>query len=338
MKKNTLTSLAALLGVALASASGAAFVPGDVFSLTVSPGGQAKILNITTGGNFSNSSALANPAYAEGQIAWSGDLSTLYVTRRMVFSPEPVSVWAISATGAVTSFATNAGTTRGIVQTTDGRLLASLGTSPNAKVVDITTGGNFGGNAPAFATGFRRPGSLVQLASGRTLVVDMASELPRVLDITAGGVFTDNDEGFAFGFTGGLGDIVQTSAGRLFVVNGIRVFDITAGGDFSSATPFATNSNNYGFTGLTEDGSGRLLASVRDGTGIVGPGGGKVYDITAGGDIALAAPFAAGLALTGGSHYVADLATVPTPEPSAALLACIGSGLLACRRNRKPRP
>lgn len=313
-------SIALLLRAALVSASGATFVPGDVFSVPSQAAQSFRVMNITGGGDFSGSPGLAIVDGPQNQMAWSADLTTLYITRLMTASPVPTSVWAVSAEGSVSSFAINAGTTKGIVRTADGRLLTSVGVAPNGKVFDITAGGNFSGTPPVFASGFRSPGNLFQLANGHILLSDTDSNLPRVLDITAGGVFTDSDQGFAFGFTGVLGDVVQTSSGRLFVTNFNKVFDITAGGDFSSATPFATGQF---FDGLTEDGSGRLLASADD--------TGKVYDITAGGNFSLATPFAMGLEPQGGTA----LDTVSAPEPSSSAMLSIGALLFSGRRGRK---
>lgn len=163
-----LTSIASLLGSALVSASGATFIPGDVFSLPIAANQSFRLMNISGGGDFSGSPGLSIVAGPRTQMAWSADLTTLYVTRLMT-GPVFTSVWAISATGVVTSFATGAGSPNGIVRTADGRLLTAVGTGGFGGVVDITVGGDFAG-APAFATGFRQPMNLVQLTNGHILL------------------------------------------------------------------------------------------------------------------------------------------------------------------------
>src|SRR5262249_38275536 len=105
------------------------------------------------------------------------------------------------------------------------------------------------------------------------------------------------------------------------------VMDITGGGNFAAATPFATGRS---FQGLAIDGHGRLLATDIPHKFLHG----DVYDISAGGDFASAPPFASFGLGTGGSA----LDTVPLPEPSTTVLAALGLvGFAAWRWRRKRR-
>src|SRR5262245_2584468 len=260
----------ALLAALVSRAGGQTFNPGEVFwASSFTP---AQLLNVTGGGNFAGAPPLATLAGSSiGQMAWSPNRATLYVT---LFALDRVDT--VTTSGAQSVFATGLSGPTGLLTTRDGRLLvANFGAGT---VVDITGGGNFGG-APAFATGLSGPRNLVQLADNRILIAAQSSG--RVIDITAGGNF-GADPGFAFGLSGPL-DLVQNASGHIFVSesSSSQVTDITAGGDFTGVAPFAFGRQ---FAGLTIDGTGRLLANNLVGT--------NAWDITAGGNFSAVSPWA----------------------------------------------
>jgi cysteine-rich repeat protein len=278
--------VAALLS-ALVTPALAQFNPGDLFwggSFT-----PAQLINVTGGGNFSGATPLATLAGRTiGQMAWSADRLTLYVT---LFALNRVD--AVTAAGAQSIYATGVASPTGLLTTRDGRLLVA---SFSGSVIDITGGGDFTA-APAFAIGLAGPRNLVQLDDDRILIATQSNG--RVIDITAGGNF-GADPGFAFGLSNPL-DLVQDALGRIFVSesSALQVTDITAGGDFTGVAPFAFGRQ---FAGLAIDGSGRLLA-----TALVGS---NAWDITAGGNFGAAAPWAF------------NLPTVETAFDTVSLIVC----------------
>lgn len=260
----------ALLAALASRAGGQTFNPGDVFwASSFTP---AQLLNVTGGGNFAGATPLATLAGRSiGQIAWSPNRATLYVT---LFALDRVDT--VTTSGAQSVFATGLSGPTGLLTTRDGRLLVANFAS--GTVVDITGGGNFSG-APAFATGLSGPRNLVQLADDRILIAAQSSG--RVIDITAGGNFAA-DPGFAFGLSAPL-DLVQNASGHIFVSesSSSQVTDITAGGNFTGVAPFAFGRQ---FAGLTIDGSARLLANNLVGT--------NAWDITLGGNFSGVSPWA----------------------------------------------
>ncbi len=95
-----LSSIPSLCVFALASASGATFVPGDVFSLAGNAPQSYPVINITGGGDFSGSPGLAVIVGAQAtQMAWSADLTTLYVTKYMTVpnGAKIRSVWDVNS-------------------------------------------------------------------------------------------------------------------------------------------------------------------------------------------------------------------------------------------------
>jgi hypothetical protein len=162
---------------------------------------------------------------------------------------------------------------------------------------------------------------------------------------------------------------VASRDGRILVASQDtgNVYDITHGGDFTNATPFAsgldaiaklvqdasgrifvsqfnlqrvmdiTAGGNFSnatpfaigksFMGLTIDGQGRMLSSPIG--SVTQPG--SVYDITAGGSFAVGAPvFASGL-MSGETN----MDTAPVPEPSvglAAAMCLLGTSLFQRQR------
>jgi hypothetical protein len=294
------------LGAVPATAS--TFTPGDVYwgDNSDSPGA---LHNVSAGGDFSSATPhAALPGRTPGQIAWSSDLTTAYVTMFDLGT-----VVAVTATGSVSTFAAGFSGPTGLLRTRDGSLYVAE--YDTGDVFDITSG-----IATPFASGLSGPRNMVELSSGEILISEQGSG--QVTDLSGGGDLTA-----ALPFASGLGanaDVVQDSAGRIFVSQwGLRqVMDITAGGDFSLATPFATGQT---FMGLAVDGGGRLLASE-----LFGP---NVYDITAGGDFSAAMPFA--FSLNSGESA---LDTVPAPEPSAFAIAAtvllLQATLAVRKRNR----
>ncbi len=266
-----------------------------------------ELFDVTGGGDFGTAAAFTTLDRSPGQIAWSSDLASAYVSHS---SKNQVS--EISAAGDLTVFATGIFRPTGLLRTADGRLLVASFAA--RAVFEITDGGDFL-SAPRFAFGFSGPRNFVQLASGEILLADQTAN--RVYDITSGGDFS-SETGFAFGFPGGPDtgpfDLVQDASGRIIASTFGGVFDITGGGDVSASPAYAWGRE---FMGLAVDGAGALLASVFE--------TGEIYDITAGGDFSTASPFAWNL--RGFSDTAFD--TVPQAQAVLPTLAEHGSWLLA---------
>ncbi len=108
---------------------------------------------------------------------------------------------------------------------------------------------------------------------------------------------------------GGIAKAETILPGDIFIAVAWQgaVYRITDGGDFSTATPFATGLSDL--YGLTFSPSGQLFASSI--------GSGTVFDITSGGDFSVASPYAWGLSssirgivvTSAGKMLVAELST-----------------------------
>jgi len=264
------------------------FVPGDVFWVATAP--QGNVVNISGGGDFAGVTPLQSVGSSIGQVAWSADLSTAYITE---ITNDAVAF--LLPDGSAGGFAVNLASPSGIVRTSDGRLLVA--SFDDRAVYDITGGGSFASAIP-FATGFSDPRNLAELPSGEILLADQG--LNAVIDIAAGGDLTGVEP-----FASGVDDVVDLTlddSGRLWAAARTRgVIEITGGGDFSLAIPHATGRE---FIALAFDGSGRLLATDLTSD--------DIFDVTAGGDFSTAMPFA--FNLPGESDAALD--TVPVPEPS----------------------
>jgi len=263
------------------------FTPGSVFVAdNFSP---YDFVDVTAGGDFAGQPSFASlPGRSPGQIAWSTDLQIAYVTQY-----DTDTVVAVSATGAVSTFATGIDGPTGIIQTSTGKLLVA--SYPSGKVFDITAGGNFTG-ATAFATGLSGPRNFMELPTGEVLVAEQGSG--QVTDIADGGNLSSATP-YASGLNG-VHDLTLTPDRRLFAAANkavIGVYEITGGGDFSAASAFAWGRL---FFGLAVDAGNRLLAIPQNGN--------QVFDITAGGDFTSAAPFAYNLPISGET----PLDTVPS--------------------------
>ncbi len=250
------------------------FTRGSVFWAPGDCSGACEVFDVTGGGDLEGAAGFAAVDRSPGQIAWSQDLSTAYITE---FFQNRVS--EISVTGVASPFFTGVNRPTGLLRTADNRLLVA---SFNDGAVYDISGGDDSPPATAFATGLGSARNLLQLATGEILVADQ--NLGRVIDITAGGNF-GAESGFAFGIPGnGPFDLVQDASGRIYSSSFSGVFDITLGGDRSGTTAHATGLN---FVGLTIDGSGRMLASVLN--------SGAIYNVTDGGDVSSDPPFASNI-------------------------------------------
>lgn len=305
------------------AASAAAFEPGAVFWAPGGCGSPCGVFEITGGGSFSAGDLVGAASDSPGQIAWSADLQTLYLTE---YGSDRV--LRISSAGVVDAFATGISGPTGLALLADGRLLVV--SYRDEVVIDISAGGDFTGAAP-FANGFSSPRNLLELEDGSLLLADQT--LKRVFDISGGGDPT-GAEAFAYGFSSGPFDLVQDESGRIFASTKGPVFDITSGGEVSEATSFASGIR---FMGLTIDGDDRLLASEFL--------TGRVFDISEGGDdFASADPFAEGLpgygdtaldALPGGD-LPPPPAVVPALGPfgTALLMGVLAAGGLFATRSQ----
>jgi len=166
------------LAVLSTCAAAQTFNPGDLFwASSFTP---ATLFNVTGGGNFGAATPLATLAGRSiGQIAWSPNRTTLYVT---LFTLNRVD--AVTPTGVQSVYATGLSGPTGLLTARDGRLLVA--NFSGGTVIDISGGGDFTA-APAFASGLAGPRNMVQLADNRILIATQTSG--RVIDITAGGNF-----------------------------------------------------------------------------------------------------------------------------------------------------
>jgi hypothetical protein len=165
--------------------------------------------------------------------------------------------------------------------------------SPPCGLYDVTQGGDLQGATPLAAIG-RSPGQIAW--KGRPLSGYLTQyDSNTVVRVGSNGAVT----GFASGIDGPTGLLVDRGGRVLAVSFGDgAVYDISAGGDYSAATPFA-----FGFDSprnLLELATGAILLADQS------PLGRAVFEITAGGDFSSATPFAWGFPPDGPYDLVQD--------------------------------
>jgi len=211
-----------------------------------------------------------------------------------------------------------------------------VGTANTVRKFDIATG--------AFLSVFEYLGTNALAVSGNYLFSARSGSL-RKFDIATGTLIPE--------FEGPFGGKALAVAGNdLFLARETSVlkFDATTGALVPS---FTLGMNNTGPTGIAATGDSLFLGNVSGLREFDAASGSLIRNYSLGHSVTA-------LAVAGGNIYVAspgfnvqkfDIATgalIPefqgvfgsaalaaTPEPTAALLAYIGFGLLACRRNRK---
>jgi DNA-binding beta-propeller fold protein YncE len=297
--------------LAAVAPTAAAFTPGAVYFAPGSCTPPCGLFEVT-GGDQQGSSPLATIDRAPGQIAWSTDLGSAYLTQ---FDADTVAL--ISASGSVTTFATGVDGPTGVLLTEGGLLLVV--SYRDDEVYEANGGGDLSA-APVFADGFGSPRNLLQLDSGEILLADQGRNT--VYDISGKESFLTATP-FASGLASGLPptgpyDLVQDGSGRIFASTDGGVYNITGGGDFSGATPHATGQL---FAGLAVDASGRLLASDFV--------SGDIFDITASGDYSSATPFATNLPGLGDTALDAVPGAVSPPAQCVPALGASGLMLLS---------
>lgn len=306
MSNHILTGALAL-AVAVSLHATPMFNPGDIFWATGSP---ANLYNVSGGGDQSSAPVFATlGSYQAGQIAFTSDLTTAYVS---VFAQNRV--LRIDAAGTVSTFATGISAPTGVLVSNSGKVFVS--SYSKGKVFDITAGGSFT-NVPAYASGLINPRNLLE-TSGGILVVDQGAG--KVINLGTGGNLA-GAPAFASGLNNPI-DIVQYK-GRVYTAGGDnRIMDITLGGDVSGLTSFAAGRP---FISLAVSGN-KLLA----GSDYTLPSA-SIWDISAGGDFTSAPALISNL--NGGGESLLD--SVPqdlevddpsaaTPEPSTGLLLAAG--------------
>jgi hypothetical protein len=299
----------AIVALAVPAAHAQTFKPGDVYARN--PNGQ--IWNVTAGGDFTAVAPFLDlPDTEIGDMAWSLDRSVMYVSDYQSFN-----VWAVTAAGSVSTFATGLVTPSGLLMTADGRLLVAEFSS--GTVADITAGGDFTG-APRFARGIESAGpvGLAQLADGRIFVSENSHG--EVYDNTSGGSIGPARL-FAMGL-GAVGDLETAAGGAALLAS-----PVGAGTIYSISSTGTTSVFGVGSVGtLAYAPGGKLLG------GSFGPVDTpeKIYDVTAGGDLTAAPQFA--LVPVG----VQNLSSVPVPEPASLCLLALGGACALWRRHRHP--
>ncbi len=253
------------------SVAGQTFQPGDVFLID----GSAAIYNISDGGDFSAAVPLATFASTTGvlwgEMCFSTDRTMMYVP---AFSMG--TVYTVTSSGTVTPFATGLTNPVEVECLPNGTILAQE--YDNGRVVDITGGGDFAAGS-GFITHTDAMRGLTLASNGDLLVGayydgevrigtagGVFSTLPLLGSVPFPLILQSVNEGLGgailVGTGGNGGDIydLQTGSpvvfayGRDFVNSATsleaeavyatdtatdQVFDITSGGDFSAASPFA---------------------------------------------------------------------------------------------------
>ncbi|MEM8609593.1 MAG: hypothetical protein AAGF92_20995, partial [Myxococcota bacterium] len=269
-------ALAVCAGAFVPLPAAAQYVSGDVYYAATN----GEIVNVTGGGDLTGQVFTDTEQYTAGQLAWAPDLSTMYLGL-----VNDGLVLAIDSEGGVTTFAEGLDGPTGLLMTRDQVLLVAE--FNEGAITDITAGGDMTGVAP-MTDGLSGPRHLAELSDGTILVADQFEDaVYDVLYPTGGTVGAPFASGLPAvrAMIATEDDTIYAGAQRLrnqvFVG---AVFDITGGGDFESALPYASGQS---FFSLTMSGDDRLLSGEVFGS--------ELWDITGGGDFAAAAPFATGL-------------------------------------------
>jgi len=199
--------------------------------------------------------------------------------------------WAAVLTGVVCT----AGVTRGAF--TPGDVIAK---NNYGEVYDVTAGGTFGFTSKLATIGTADTGKVAFSADDSTMYVSNPN---------TGNIYVITSSGASSAFATGLINpkgLLRTSSGQLLVAESGpgRIIDITAGGNFSSQTAFASNMSAVDDLAQTSD--GRLFAATLNGT---------IYNMTGGG------------AMNAGNVFASTSFGVDN------LIAAPGGGLLAANPN-----
>ncbi|MEL6341644.1 MAG: DUF4215 domain-containing protein [Myxococcota bacterium] len=258
----------------------AAYTPGDIYLATASNTGE--VYNVTAGGAYSDGLVAATQYYTAGQITWSRDLSTMYISH---YSDGIVT--ATDETGRTSVYASGLSGPTGLLVLTDGTMLV---VEFNEQVVTDITGGGDVAMVPPLATGLMAPRNLIELDEGTVLVSDQGLkgvyEVPR-----AGGPVVP----FVVDIPGtyAMALVQNPDDGAIYVSTGGDVYDITTG------TPIVYTTGGSHFA-MAMDGDGRLVAGALS--------QGDLFDITGGGDFTGASPWA-----TGPARIESAMNSVPLP-------------------------
>ena len=271
--------------VSLSRVAEAQFVADDLYVYYSNGTGT---MNVTAGGDLSDAPVIATPGLTGvyGNQAWSRDRQLMYVA-----SLGGDKVVTVSPAGTVANYATGVDGAISVLITRDGHIL--VGTFDDGEIYDITGGGDFSDATP-LVTGIDHPSAMVQLVDGRVLVISGSGRsVVYDIDYPTGGEITAANE-YATGLPNPV-DIVQAPDGHIYVALALKqVFRITGGGSFASAAAFATiaEDSSHNFRALVARRDGTLLALTQGAGNVI-----KIYDITAGGEIASDAPaWATGIA------------------------------------------
>lgn len=138
----------------------AGYNPGDVY--LASSSGDFDIYDVSAGGDVSKSVIAQSGSYSAGQLAWSIDLSVMYLG--MYSTNEVIQ---IDSSGTVSTFAIGLSGPTGLIMLSDGTLLVAEYNS--GEITDITAGGNFV-LVTAMTSGFNGPRSFAELHDGTVLI------------------------------------------------------------------------------------------------------------------------------------------------------------------------
>jgi len=261
-----LLQLIAALIIGVASSASAELRPGDLF--LVDPG-TGSVHNIRNGGDFSSAPPFASGLEVPDGLCI-GPAGNLYVGEydgnsiRVITAGGDASTSAPFATGihnivplvcnseqilaggqtqgvidateggdfsGAASFAEGLGIVNGMFRDSNGRLwVADRGEN---RIWDATDGGDFAARTP-FVTNVDNPIGIAEL-DGRLLVVEAVAGI--VVDFTAGGDFATLP---VFATLPSVVNILALPDGRLLAATPTAVYDITGGGNFAAATPFAS--------------------------------------------------------------------------------------------------
>ncbi len=140
-------SIAVIVAAQLAGRAGdaMAFSAGDVFWAPGACESPCGVFEITGGGNFGTETLIAETTESPGQMAWSEDSETLYISEFFMNR-----ILSVSSAGSVSTFATGISGPTGLIRLSDGRILAS--SYRDKIVIDVSAGGDFTSAVP-FAQG-----------------------------------------------------------------------------------------------------------------------------------------------------------------------------------------